>query len=210
MCPTKATTLLQGTPVFSKAPFAGPRKLLDYLGRCTHRVAISNHRLLSCDDGQVRFTYPPLRLPGQSSEEDLPGSMPRTTGGDGAGTCRGENGCRLDPRPDRHRHHPLPPLWRTAGARGTFASAIAVPLSFAGPQLLGHLMTSIHHHAVSPDQPCSAARSRVVCADRDQNANGGGDSPFFGRQLPQSSPGNRLPVHGVLCPDDDRSDTIPK
>lgn len=43
--------------VYSKAPFAGPRKLLDYLGRYTHRVAISNHRLLSCDDDQVRFTY---------------------------------------------------------------------------------------------------------------------------------------------------------
>jgi hypothetical protein len=43
--------------VYSKAPFAGPQKLLDYLGRYTHRVAISNHRLLSCDDGQVRFTY---------------------------------------------------------------------------------------------------------------------------------------------------------
>ncbi len=30
---------------------------MDYLGRYTHRVAISNHRLLSCDDGQVRFAY---------------------------------------------------------------------------------------------------------------------------------------------------------
>ena len=36
-----------GWVVYSKAPFAGPRKLLDYLGRYTHRVAISNHRLLS-------------------------------------------------------------------------------------------------------------------------------------------------------------------
>lgn len=43
--------------VYSKAPFAGPQKLLDYLGRYTHRVAISNHRLLSCENGQVRFTY---------------------------------------------------------------------------------------------------------------------------------------------------------
>jgi hypothetical protein len=43
--------------VYSKPPFAGPKKLLDYLGRYTHRVAISNHRLLSCEDGQVRFTY---------------------------------------------------------------------------------------------------------------------------------------------------------
>jgi len=43
--------------VYSKAPFAGPRKLLDYLGRYTHRVAISNHRLLACENGQVRFAY---------------------------------------------------------------------------------------------------------------------------------------------------------
>lgn len=43
--------------VYSKHPFAGPHKLLDYLGRYTHRAAISNQRLLSCRDGQVRFTY---------------------------------------------------------------------------------------------------------------------------------------------------------
>jgi hypothetical protein len=46
-----------GWVVYSKAPFAGPHKLLDYLGRYTHRVAISNHRLLSADDGQVRFRF---------------------------------------------------------------------------------------------------------------------------------------------------------
>jgi len=43
--------------VYSKAPFAGPKKLLDYLGRYTHRVAISNSRLLSCEDGRVCFHY---------------------------------------------------------------------------------------------------------------------------------------------------------
>ncbi len=43
--------------VYSKAPFAGPRKLLDYLSRYTHRVAISNHRLIACDNGQVKFRY---------------------------------------------------------------------------------------------------------------------------------------------------------
>lgn len=43
--------------VYSKAPFAGPRKLLDYLSRYTHRVAISNERLLACRDGQVEFRY---------------------------------------------------------------------------------------------------------------------------------------------------------
>jgi predicted Zn-ribbon and HTH transcriptional regulator len=43
--------------VYSKAPFAGPDKLLAYLGRYTHRVALSNQRLISCDDGIVRFHY---------------------------------------------------------------------------------------------------------------------------------------------------------
>jgi Putative transposase/Transposase zinc-binding domain len=43
--------------VYSKAPFAGPEKLLNYLGHYTHRVAISNARLLSGVDGQVTFHY---------------------------------------------------------------------------------------------------------------------------------------------------------
>lgn len=43
--------------VYSQRPFAGPRKLIDYLGRYTHRTAIGNQRLLDCDDGQVRFTW---------------------------------------------------------------------------------------------------------------------------------------------------------
>jgi hypothetical protein len=43
--------------VYSKRRFAGPEKLLDYLGRYTHRVAISNHRLLSIDHGEVSFHW---------------------------------------------------------------------------------------------------------------------------------------------------------
>ena len=43
--------------VYSKAPFAGAGKLLTYLGHYTHRVAISNRRLISCADGQVVFHY---------------------------------------------------------------------------------------------------------------------------------------------------------
>lgn len=43
--------------VYSKAPFAGPAKLLDYLSRYTHRVAISNERIVSCVAGQVTFNY---------------------------------------------------------------------------------------------------------------------------------------------------------
>jgi len=43
--------------VYAKPPFGGPEKVLDYLGRYTHRVAISNHRLIELKDGQVSFTY---------------------------------------------------------------------------------------------------------------------------------------------------------
>lgn len=43
--------------VYSKPAFAGPRAVLDYFGRYTHRVAISNHRLLSIKDGIVMFSY---------------------------------------------------------------------------------------------------------------------------------------------------------
>jgi predicted Zn-ribbon and HTH transcriptional regulator len=43
--------------VYAKKPFGGPERVLDYLGRYTHRVAISNHRLKELKDGQVTFTY---------------------------------------------------------------------------------------------------------------------------------------------------------
>ena len=43
--------------VYAKRPFAGPEQVLDYLGRYTHRVAISNHRLVSCSNTAVRFRY---------------------------------------------------------------------------------------------------------------------------------------------------------
>lgn len=43
--------------VYAKRPFAGPQQVLDYLGRYTHRVAISNHRLLALENDQVTFAY---------------------------------------------------------------------------------------------------------------------------------------------------------
>jgi len=43
--------------VYSKPPFAGPAKLLDYLSRYTHRVALTNSRLVSLKNGDVTLTY---------------------------------------------------------------------------------------------------------------------------------------------------------
>jgi Putative transposase len=43
--------------VYAKPPFGGPSVVLKYLARYTHRVAISNARLVKLDGGQVTFTY---------------------------------------------------------------------------------------------------------------------------------------------------------
>ena len=43
--------------VYSKPPFAGPEKLLNYLGRYTHKIAISNHRIIACDGQSVTFKW---------------------------------------------------------------------------------------------------------------------------------------------------------
>ena len=42
---------------YVKQPFAGPKQVLEYLGRYTHRVAISNNRILAIDNGRVTFIY---------------------------------------------------------------------------------------------------------------------------------------------------------
>jgi hypothetical protein len=47
--------------VYAKAPFGGPQQVLQYLGRYTHRVAISNRRLLALEQGQVSFQWKDYR-----------------------------------------------------------------------------------------------------------------------------------------------------
>jgi hypothetical protein len=47
--------------VYAKRPFAGPEQVLDYVGRYTHRVAISNNRLLDIAQGKVTFRYKDYR-----------------------------------------------------------------------------------------------------------------------------------------------------
>jgi hypothetical protein len=50
--------------VYAKEPFAGPEQVLRYLARYTHRVAISNRRLLSADQKCVTFKYKDYRIEG--------------------------------------------------------------------------------------------------------------------------------------------------
>jgi hypothetical protein len=43
--------------VYAKKPFGGPAQVIEYLGRYTHRVAISNSRLIKLEDGKVHFRW---------------------------------------------------------------------------------------------------------------------------------------------------------
>lgn len=57
--------------VYAKPPFAGPQEVADYVGRYTHRVAISNNRLLDIDDGKVTFRYKDYRQAGEQKTMTL-------------------------------------------------------------------------------------------------------------------------------------------
>ena len=51
------TLFQQDWVVYSKPPFGGPDHVLQYLARYTHRVAISNHRILSVTESEVQFRW---------------------------------------------------------------------------------------------------------------------------------------------------------
>jgi hypothetical protein len=59
--------------VYAKPPFAGPAQVLRYLGRYTHRVAISNHRILAFDDGAVSFRWKDYKHAGRWRTMNLEG-----------------------------------------------------------------------------------------------------------------------------------------
>jgi len=57
--------------VYAKAPFAGPEAVLAYLSRYTHRVAISNSRLLSFDANGVSFNFKDYRANGDARYQPM-------------------------------------------------------------------------------------------------------------------------------------------
>jgi len=67
LAPTRATEWV----VYAKRPFAGPEQVLDYVGRYTHRVAISNNRLLDIDHGRITFRYKDYRHEGEQKTMTL-------------------------------------------------------------------------------------------------------------------------------------------
>ena len=57
--------------VYAKEPFAGPKQVVEYLGRYSHRVAITNHRLISIKNDRVTFRYKDYRLQGTQKQMTL-------------------------------------------------------------------------------------------------------------------------------------------
>jgi Putative transposase/Transposase zinc-binding domain len=67
LAPTRETEWV----VYDKRPFAGPEQVLDYVGRYTHGVAISNNRLLDIDNQKVTFRYKDYRHDSQQKTMTL-------------------------------------------------------------------------------------------------------------------------------------------
>ena len=57
--------------VFAKQPFGGPEQVIEYLGRYTHKVAISNHRITSIENNAVSFRYKDYADAGKHKEMTL-------------------------------------------------------------------------------------------------------------------------------------------
>lgn len=58
--------------VYCKRPFMGPQQVIEYLGRYTHKIAISNHRIKSISNDKVAFTVKDYRKGGKKSMCSLP------------------------------------------------------------------------------------------------------------------------------------------
>ncbi len=58
---------------YCKKTFNGAQSVIDYLGKYTHRIAISNHRIICMDDGNVTFSVKDYRNKGQWKELTLSG-----------------------------------------------------------------------------------------------------------------------------------------
>ena len=57
--------------VYAKRPFGSPKAVLEYLGRYSHKIAISNHRILNIENGKVHFSYKDYRQNGEKKVMQL-------------------------------------------------------------------------------------------------------------------------------------------
>ena len=74
--------------VYAKRPFAGPKAVLAYLSRYTHRVAISNSRLVALDDDGVTFKWKDYRIKGPDRYKTMTLAGPSSFAGFSCTCCR--------------------------------------------------------------------------------------------------------------------------
>ena len=63
--------------VYAKRPFANTNSVIEYLGRYTHKIAISNHRIINVNSGAVTFSYKDYRKGAQKNEMILKCNPPQ-------------------------------------------------------------------------------------------------------------------------------------
>ncbi len=164
LCPARKTEWV----VYAKRPFAGPEQVLDYLGRYTHRIAISNQRLCSLDDGAVRFRYTDYRSNGASRRKTM--------------TLAASEFIRrmllhvlpsfvaaVSPVPRREHAHRRPPR-RRQGASGHPGLLVMSPSKSARrrtPSIPEHRAGG--HASPSPPEGCGRASARIL-TDRRRSA----------------------------------------
>jgi hypothetical protein len=122
--------------VYAKEPFGGPRQVLRYLSRYTHRVAISNRRLVAADQRGVTFQYKDYRLDGPARYKTM----------------------TLDPHEFIRRFlmHVLPKGLHRIRHYGLLANANRAANIAKARELLGaapHLVEPHEHKAAAPDEP---------------------------------------------------------
>jgi hypothetical protein len=62
--PIAKAVMSKNWAVYAKRPFFGPKQVIEYLERYTHKIAISNHRLRSIDNDQITFGHKDYRATG--------------------------------------------------------------------------------------------------------------------------------------------------
>jgi hypothetical protein len=135
--------------VYAKRPFAGPEQVLAYLARYTHRVAISNHRLVEIDDTHVSFRWKDYRETGRSKSKVM----------------------RLTPSEFMRRFllHVLPDGFHRIRHYGLFANGHRADKLALCRELLKvssavndeHAGDGVHHDDVPPC-PCCGGRMQVI------------------------------------------------
>ena len=122
--------------VYTKNPFAGPKQVLRYLSRYTHRVAISNRRLLSTDDNGIAFRWKDYRIDGPQRWKTM--------------TLHPHEFIR------RFLTHVLPKGFHRIRHYGLFASTNRTANIARARQLLGATSPVVEHEQVkvaAPDEP---------------------------------------------------------